>query len=106
MSAGDAGFGLSVSDEPAGRSRLVLNPGAASLDWFFPSPDGTLAAVGLSEGRSEQSVLRLVETDSGRLLPERLRFASFARVAWLPDSGAFYYSTGIASDTENPQTAP
>jgi prolyl oligopeptidase len=97
--AGEAA--LTVREHPLGAERVVLRAGRASLDWHFPSPDGRLVAVGLSEGGDEQSVLRVVEVDSGRVLPEEIPFASFAGVAWLPDASGFYYSAGTAPDTED-----
>jgi prolyl oligopeptidase len=97
----DGETALTVRDDPRGDERVVLRPGRASLDWHFPSPDGRLIAVGLSEGGDEQSVLRVVETDTARMLPEAIPFASFAGVAWLPDAGGFYYSAGTAPDTED-----
>jgi prolyl oligopeptidase len=97
----DGETALTVRDDPRGDERVVLRPGRASLDWHFPSPDGLLVAVGLSEGGDEQSLLRVVEADTGRLLPEATPFASFAGVAWLPDASGFYYSAGTAPDTED-----
>ena len=44
--------------------RMLLDPArsaadaAVAIDWFEPSPDGTMVALGLSEGGTENSVLR------------------------------------------------
>ena len=89
------------------RSKLVDPndwPGTSvSLDWFSPSPDGAYVAFGLSERGSEQSVLHVLETRSGRLLPERIPYTSFGVVAWLPDASGFFYNAGHGPDTEQPQ---
>jgi prolyl oligopeptidase len=98
-----AGLGLTVADTPDGPPTVLLHPVRASLDWFFPSRDGRLVAVGLSEGGSEQSVLRIVETAGGRLLPDEIEHASLCRVTWLPDGSGFYYCAGTAPDSENAQ---
>jgi prolyl oligopeptidase len=94
---------LHVSDRPDVRGRVLVDPGAQALDWFFPSPDGRLVAVGLAERGSEQSVLHLVEVETGRVLPDRIPHTSFAVVAWLPDSTGFYVNAGLGPDTEQPQ---
>lgn len=71
------------------------------IDWYFPSPDGSYVAFGLSKGGDEQSVLYIVETESAKLLPEVILFTSFCGLAWLPDSSGFYHSAGLASDFKN-----
>ena len=71
----------------------TLNPaGTTALDWFYPSLDGRLLAYGLSENGSEQSVLHLLEVESGRLLSDRIPRTRAASLAWVPDSAGFYYS--------------
>ncbi|HEY1365860.1 MAG TPA: prolyl oligopeptidase family serine peptidase [Gaiellaceae bacterium] len=95
--------GLVVSDEPVGAGRVLVDPGERTLDWWYPSPDGRFVAYGLSEGGDEQSVLRVVETESGRVLPEQMPFTSFGHVAWLPDSSGFYYSGNRAPDPVDAQ---
>ncbi len=57
-----------------GVDRVAVDPNALSatgttaLDWYYPSEDGTLLAYGLSEDGSEQSVLHVLEVETGRLL--------------------------------------
>ncbi|CAA9549632.1 MAG: Prolyl endopeptidase, partial [uncultured Thermoleophilia bacterium] len=94
---------LFVSDRPDDRGRVLVDPGSGTLDWYFPSPDGQLVAYGLSERGSEQSVLHLVDVETGELRPERIPHTSFAVVAWLPDSTGFYFSASLGPDTEQPQ---
>jgi prolyl oligopeptidase len=71
----------------------ALNPsGTTALDWFYPSLEGGLLAYGLSENGSEQSVLHLLEVESGRLLPDRIPRTRSASLAWVPDGFGFYYT--------------
>ena len=91
---------LVVADSPTGAGRTLVDPGEASLDWFFPSPLGSRVAYGLSFGGDEQSVLHVVETESGDVLPDRIPFTSNATVAWLPDETGFAVNTGTAPDFE------
>ena len=79
---------------------MLVDPGDASLDWFFPSPRGTRVAYGLSFGGDEQSVLHVIETETGEVLPDRIPFTSNATVAWLPDESGFAVNAGTAPDFE------
>ena len=59
-------------------ARVVVDPHglaadhAAAIDWFSPSPDGRLVAYGVSEGGSEHGTLRIVEVDTGTVLPDAI----------------------------------
>ena len=75
---------------------MLFDPGDASLDWFFPSPAGTRVAYGISFDGDEQSVLHVIETETGAVLPDRIPFTSNATVAWLPDETGFAVNAGTA----------
>lgn len=74
--------------------QVVLDPsvltgaGHWNLDWFVPSPDARLVACGLSRGGSEQSTLRVLDTDAGELLPDAVTGAFLGAVSWLPGGDA------------------
>ena len=57
---------------PDGTKKELVNPntidanGTTAMDWWYASPKGRYIAVGLSENGSEQSVLHLIDTDSGK----------------------------------------
>ncbi len=91
---------LVVAGTPTGEGRVLVDAGAATLDWFFPSPRGARVAYGLSSDGDEQSVLHVVETATGEVFDDRIPFASNATVAWLPDESCFAVNTGTASDFE------
>ncbi|HEY7421603.1 MAG TPA: prolyl oligopeptidase family serine peptidase [Gaiellaceae bacterium] len=97
-----ASSALIVSDEPGAPGSVVFQT-SDSLDCAYPSPDARHVVFGVSRGGDEQTELGVLETDTGRVLPERFRFASFARVAWLSDSSGFYYNAGTARDPEEAQ---
>lgn len=99
---------LCVGDRLGDHARTVVDPNAwpgvaVSLDWFSPSPDGAHVAFGISERGSEQSVLRVVETGSGRLLPIQIPYTSFGVVERLPDGSGFFYNASLGPDTEQPR---
>ena len=77
---------------------VLLDPaiGAAdaanAIDWFEASPDGSLVAVGISEGGTEDSVLRVLATTDGHDLGEAIPRTRACSVAWEPDSSGFAYT--------------
>jgi prolyl oligopeptidase len=96
---GDDNHRLYVRDAATGTERLLINPELLtengvhySIDYFQASPDGKLVAVGISPGGSENSVLRILEADTGRDLGERIDRTQFGSIAWLPDNRSFFYN--------------
>lgn len=91
---------LMVEDE-AGERELVdperlTGDSTASIDWWYPSTDGRLVAVGVSEAGDEKATLRLLEAGSGALLADRIPACQWPALAWEPAGGAFLYSRGPA----------
>ena len=78
-------------------SRTLLDPaeratdGAVAIDWYEPSPDGSLVAVGLSEGGTEQSTLTVIDVGTGRHLDDSIPNTRASTIAWLPDNSGFWY---------------
>lgn len=109
-----AGEHLFVLERPAGADQYVLNlrsaldpnapprtlldpaalaaDHAVAIDWFHPSPDGSLVAYGLSEGGTEHSVLHVMEVATGAVWPVRIANTRAASVAWQPDHSGFWYA--------------
>jgi prolyl oligopeptidase len=89
---------LYVRQGPSGTDRALIDPnqldpdGTTALDWFYPSEDGRLLAYGISENGSEQSVLHVMEVETGAPLPDRIPRTRAADLAWVPDGTAFYYT--------------
>ncbi len=81
-----------------GEDRAVIDPnaldagGTVALDWHYPSDDGRLLAYGISENGSEQSVLHVMDVDTGEVLPDRIPHTRAADLAWLQDGTGFYYT--------------
>ncbi|MFG6448572.1 prolyl oligopeptidase family serine peptidase [Roseateles sp. BYS180W] len=94
----------------AGAERTLLDPmnvpgqpGKHAIDWYAPSPDGRLVAVGLSAGGSENSVLRVLDVATGKLRPLAIDRTGLNEggVAWLPDSSGFAYNRHPADERYN-----
>ena len=82
-----------------GTERLLLDPSTmaetgkhAAIDYFVPSPDGRYVAVGVSLGGSENSVLYVLETATGKRMTEAISRAQDAEPSWTDDSKGFYFS--------------
>jgi prolyl oligopeptidase len=81
-----------------GKDRSLINvnalapDGTIALDWWRPTHDGKLVAFGTSPNGSEVSTLQVIETATGKLLPEKIWRTRAASVAWLPDNSGFYYT--------------
>lgn len=83
--------------------RVVVDPnaldadGGTSMDWFVPSPDGSMLAVSMSSGGSESGDVRVFKVSDGT----EIKGDMIARVnggtaggslAWDADSKGFYYT--------------
>jgi prolyl oligopeptidase len=62
-----------------------------TVDYFAPSLDAKYVAYGVSEGGSEESVLHVIETATGRALPDAITRARDGVSSWRPDNASFYY---------------
>ncbi len=85
--------------------RLVFDPldggsdTTTTIDWYEPSPDGSLVAIGVSTGGDENSTLRVVETSSGTVRPDLIPHTRAASVAWDVDCAGFHYTRYPAAGT-------
>ena len=57
-----------------------------------PNIDGSKIVVSLSPNGSEDSVLLIMEVETGRIYPERINRCWFASPSWLPDGNSFFYN--------------
>jgi prolyl oligopeptidase len=96
--AGSDNRRLYVRDAMAAPERLLVDPEKLttadgkhfSIDYFQPSLDGKYVAYGISPGGSEESVLHILETSSGKILPDVIDRAQFGQPTWLPDGRSFF----------------
>ncbi|MGB7133572.1 MAG: prolyl oligopeptidase family serine peptidase [Candidatus Sulfotelmatobacter sp.] len=66
--------------------------GTIALDWYEPSYNGEYVAYGTSPSGSEMSTLHVIETKTGKLLPDTIERTRAASIAWLHDNSGFYYT--------------
>jgi prolyl oligopeptidase len=81
-----------------GRDRVLVDAnqlaadGTIALDWWYPTHDGKYVAYGTSPSGSELSTLHIVETATGKLLPDAVDRTRAASIAWKLDDSGFYYT--------------
>ena len=83
--------GLHGKDRALVDANQMAADGTVALDWWFPSDDGKYVAYGTSASGSENSTLHVIETATGKLLPDTIAQARIAQVAWKKDNSGFYY---------------
>lgn len=90
---------LFVRDGLNGKERLLFDPQTLSengvpyvVDYYAASWDGKYVAYGISPGGSENSVIHVMDVDTGKALPETIDRARFGGVAWRMDNHSFFYN--------------
>jgi prolyl oligopeptidase len=103
-------FKLYVRDGD-GQERMLIDPklmtseASGSLDYYEPSPEGRRVAFGMSTNGSENSVLRVIDADTGELLPDTIDRVRNGHPRW-PNENSFFYrrapviSPGAATATK------
>lgn len=88
----------------AGEERLLLDPAAltgdatGALDWYSVSDDGELVAAGISTGGEEKSVIHVLRTANGELLPDRIPNCQWGQVEFEPGGESFLYAVFPAGE--------
>ena len=92
-------FKLYVRKGVHGADRLLIDPDTyaekashASLDWWAASPDGSHVVFGTSPGGSEESIARVIVTETGQVLPESIDRTNDASPNWAEDGSGFFYN--------------
>ena len=91
---------LYVRDGLGGRERMLVDavklaaPGGPPhvINYYAPSFDGSHVVYGASPGGSEDAVIHIVETATGREMSETIDRGWFANPSWLPDGRAFFHN--------------
>ncbi len=83
--------------DPDGTERVLVDPmavdptGVTTLDAWQPSKEGDRLAYQLSEGGTEESVVRVMDVADGSLLDGPIDRARYSPIAWLPGGEHYYY---------------
>ncbi len=93
------------------RWELLLDPtswtkdGTAALTGLSVTDDGERAAFARSDAGSDWMVWRVVETATGTILDDEVRWSKFSSAAWLPDGDAFLYAAYDPPSDQDAHTA-
>ncbi len=85
-----------------GQERLLADPDdweketrqPHAINYFEPSPDGRVVAIGVSPGGNELASLYLIDTASKKRIGAPIDRARYSGVSWLPDGKSFFYTRG------------
>jgi prolyl oligopeptidase len=104
---------LYVRDKLSSPERLLVDPEKItaadgkhfSIDYFQPSLEGKYVGYGISPGGSEDSVLHIIDTATGKALPDVIDRAQFGQPVWLPDGKSFFVTRTQKLGPQDPPTA-
>lgn len=91
-----------------GEERILVDPealdpsGTTTLDSWQPSKEGHLLAYQLSEGGTEESVLRVMDVDSGEIVDGPIDRCRYSPIAWLPGGDELFYVRRLAPELVPP----
>jgi prolyl oligopeptidase len=89
---------LYVREGLEGAPRLLIDPngwskdGATALAEWEPSDDGSRLLYSVQEGGTDWRVVRVIDTATGKLLADEVKWVKFSNLDWLPDGSGFFYS--------------
>jgi prolyl oligopeptidase len=84
----------SLSDQP----RMLLDPntlaadGTVALAGVEVSPDGKLLAYGIAASGSDWNEWKVRDIETGKDLPDHIKWVKFSQTAWTKDGKGFFYS--------------
>ncbi len=80
----------------SGSARLLIDPngwakdGATALDAWEPSKTGKLLAYSVQDGGTDWRSIRVVDSASGKVLADEIKWAKFTGISWIGDTGFLY----------------
>jgi prolyl oligopeptidase len=88
---------LYVTDDPAKEGRVLLDPNTLSRDGTVAingmgfSDDGKLLAYAIADAGSDWQIWKVREVDTGKDLPDEVRWSKFSGASFSKDGKGFYY---------------
>ncbi|MGB5078553.1 MAG: prolyl oligopeptidase family serine peptidase, partial [Sphingorhabdus sp.] len=87
---------LYVRQGLGGKDRILIDPngwatdGATALDSWEPSKNGRLLAYSVQDGGSDWRTIKVVDTATGKILDDEIKWAKFTNIAWVGNEGFLY----------------
>jgi len=108
----DNTFKLYVRQGLAGTETLLFDPEKFAkaagkpfaINYYEPSLDADYVACGLSAAGSEDAVIHLLETATGREVDKPIDRAQFGGVSWRPDGKSYFYNRLQKMEPGMPET--
>ena len=79
-----------------GKDRVLIDPngwakdGATALDSWVPSKNGKLLAYSIQDGGSDWRTIRVIDTATGKVLSDEIKWAKFTNISWVGNDGFLY----------------
>lgn len=70
----------------------MKDDGTMAIRTYSFSEDGSLLAIGLSEGGSDWMTIRVRDVATGEDLPDRCQWVKFCGISWLHDNSGFFFA--------------
>ena len=89
---------LYVQDSLVHEPRVLIDPntwskdGTVALSGYSFSDDGRYMAYGVAEAGSDWVTYKVMEIDSGKVLPDEIKWTKFSVTSWTNDGDGFFYS--------------
>nr|WP_226372593.1 prolyl oligopeptidase family serine peptidase [Sphingosinicella flava] len=89
---------LYVRDGLNGTPRQLIDPntwskdGATALAEWDASKDGKHVLYSIQEGGTDWRVVKVLNADTGEVLPDEVKWVKFSNLDWAKDGSGFYYS--------------
>ncbi len=99
---GDQEHAQLLTIDPDGTERLLIDPmqldasGLTTLDAWQPSKEGHLLAYQVSEGGTEESIVRVMDVATGAIVDGPIDRARYSPIAWVPGGTQYYYVRRLA----------
>jgi prolyl oligopeptidase len=79
-----------------GADRVLLDPngwakdGATALDSWVPSKNGKFLAYAIQDGGSDWRTIKVLDTATGKVLSDEIKWAKFTNISWVGNDGFLY----------------
>ena len=79
-----------------GTPRLLIDPngwakdGATALDSWEPSKSGKFLAYSVQDGGTDWRIIRMLDTATGKVMSDEIKWAKFTGISWIGDKGFLY----------------
>jgi prolyl oligopeptidase len=90
---------------PGSTERALVDPnaldtgGRTTLDAWQPDKEGRLLAYQVSAGGTEESLLQVIDVETGTLLDGPIDRCRYSGIAWLPGGKSFYYTRRLPPES-------